>query len=261
MSEKKQDGYSAPKTEEAPPRLMVGIPSRGPVHIAWAMMLQTLQYPVGEARITKVAPGMEIAAARNNMVLAAQEANVEYLFFIDDDVTIPSFAPRRMLFEMETHPEWDMLTGVYCTKSNPPEPLIFRDKPGAFWDWRLGETFPITGAGMGCALIRMTAFDRFKDPWFRFHEHNDGVNSRSEGEDMYFCRRLREEGGTIMCDGAVICGHIDIKTGDLYRLWEDTPPVRNALPEFDGATGLVSPEGKMRIQAKEAPGLGDKKLE
>lgn len=256
MTETKGD-YAKHYLEEATgPRVYVGIPSRGPVHIAWHMNMMELSWPVNESVKTRIAPGMEIAAARNNLVLDAQGVGAKYLFFIDDDVTIPRDAPHHMMYQMETHPEWDVLTGIYVTKSVPPEPLIFggpRGSSGAFWDWKVGETFPVWGCGMGCALIRMSAFDKFPDPWFKFSEsHDDNGGTLKEGEDMYFCRKLIENGGVIMADGSVICGHIDVKDGKLYRLWADTPPVRNARKEIRDNTGnLISPEPVMTLQAKD----------
>ena len=242
--------------DEVPPRVYVGIPSRGPVHIAWHMNMIDLSWPVNESRKTRVAPGIEVANARNNLVLDAQGVGSKYMFFIDDDVVVPRDAPQHMIYQMETHPEWDMLTGIYVTKTVPPEPLVFGGKPGtsgAFWDWVVGETFPVWGAGMGCALIRMTAFDKFPDPWFKFSKSvNDDGGTNEEGEDMYFCRKLREAGGTIMADGSVICGHIDVKNGKMYRLWADTPPVRNARQEIrDNTGGLISKEPVMLLQAKD----------
>jgi hypothetical protein len=242
------------------PRLVVGIPSRGKVHISWALMLSALEWPVGEVRNTRITNGEQVATARCNLAMDAIQQGAEYLFFIDDDVRVPNFAPRRMIYQMETNPEWDLLTGVYVTKSAPPEPLIFNKEQGngAFWDWRCGETFPITGCGMGCCLIRVSAFEKIEEPYFAWTSKRDGVNSDSEGEDLYFCRKLHEAGGTLMCDGAVLCGHIDVNRDRLYQLWKDTPPYKNALPDFlsNAIAGLVGDESLLTLQS---PGRKEQK--
>ena len=225
-----------PASPEAKPdvKLVVGIPSRGDVHVVWAFSFANLTWPVSMNRATTMTVGEEIATARNNIAQSAIDRGAEYLFFIDDDVTIPNHAPARMVYLMEQNPEWDLLSGVYVTKTNPPEPLIFGPEQGtgAYWDWRCGEIFPIGGCGMGCALIRASAFEKVEEPYFAWTENVDGVNRGGEGEDLYFCSQLAKAGGKLMCDGAVLCGHIDRKNGKMFRLWQDSRPFKNALPEF-----------------------------
>src|SRR5690606_25886038 len=108
---------------------------------------------------------------------------------------------------------------VYPTKTSPPVPLIFGGDPShaePYWDWRMGETFPIWGAGLGCCLIRVSAFQKLVDrygeeaPVFAFEETGDGLTSQSIGEDLYFFKKLHDCGGKVMCDGGVICGHLDL---------------------------------------------------
>ncbi len=229
--------------QSEPVKLVVGIPSRGPVHIVWAFTYAHLQWPVSMNRATTLVVGEKHATARNNIVKNALERGAEYVFFLDDDVTVPNFAPQRMMYQMEQNPDWDLLSGVYVTKTAPPVPLIYGGEMdgGAFWDWRCGETFPIGGCGMGCALIRASAFKKTEEPWFAFTEESDGFSIGGYGEDLYFCKNLADAGGTLMCDGAVLCGHIDTEQNKMYRLWRDSRPFKNALPEFlaDTASGQV----------------------
>jgi hypothetical protein len=163
----------------------VAIPSNGPVHIAWAIMYSQLQWPVSGERNTIVPIKVPIATARNNCAIAAKERDCKYLVFIDDDVLIPDSAMKLMLYQMEQNDDWDAITGVYCTKTIPPEPLIFGGKPedvsGPYWDWKMGETFPVWGAGLGCCVIRVSAFDKIEEPYFAFVESSDGMNSEKEG--------------------------------------------------------------------------------
>lgn len=213
----------------------LAVPSRGPTHVNWTMSMMNLHWPINTSTKRGIIVGQDVAQARNNFVWEAKECGAKYLFFIDDDVLIPPEGPKHMIYQMDTHPEWDVLTGVYVTKSEPPEPVLFGGKvgsPGVFWDWEVGTQFPVWGAGLGCAVIRMTAFDKFPDPWFKFSNEKRGNVSEEEGEDIYFCRNLVENGGTIMADGQILCGHIDIRSGNLYQLWQDTPPVRNAPKEI-----------------------------
>lgn len=232
-------------------KLVVGIPSRGPVHVVWAFSYANLAWPVGMDRATTLTVGEEVATARNNIAKNALERGAEYLFFIDDDVTIPNFAAQRMMWLMENNEDWDLLSGIYVTKTSPPEPLIFGTETGggAFWDWRCGEIFPIGGCGLGCALIRVSALEKVEEPWFAWKEEGDGFNKGGEGEDLHFCRRLREAGGTLMADGHVLCGHIDNKKNEMFRLDRASKPFKNALPEFlaDPVSGQVPDKADIQL--------------
>lgn len=216
-------------------RIAVGMPSGGNVHILWAHMYSQLQWPVSGERHTLCLIKIPIATARNNMALTAMDRECKYLFFIDDDVLIPNFAPKRMIYLMEQNDDWDAISGVYATKTEPPEPLIFGGdvgSTGAYWNWKMGDVFPIWGAGLGCSLIRVSAFDKLEEPYFAFTESTDGVSHSSEGEDLYFYKNLVEAGGKVMCDGNVICGHMDRDTSKIYSLWRDCKPFKNAKQEF-----------------------------
>lgn len=222
-------------------KIAVGIPSRGPVHIVWAIQYAGLKYPVSCERNILVSIDKPIAGSRNNMAWTTLDREYDYLFFIDDDVLIPDYALVRMHYQMQQNDDWDAITGVYATKTSPPEPLIFGNDPShaePYWDWKMGETFPVWGAGLGCCLIRASAFHKLiekygkDEPFFAFQESGDGLNSASIGEDLYFFKKLYDAGGKVMCDGAVICGHMDLKTHRVYQLWKDCKPYKNASPEF-----------------------------
>lgn len=216
-------------------KVAVGLPSSGKVHVLWAYMYSQLQWPVSGERNTMILVKVPIATARNNIALSALERDCKYLFFIDDDVLVPNFAPKRMIYLMEQNDDWDAISGVYVTKTTPPEPLIFGGEPGstgAFWDWRMGELFPIWGAGLGCCIIRIDAIRKMQEPYFAFGETSDGISSMSEGEDLYFFRKLAEQGGTTMCDGSIMCGHMDRDNDKIFSIWKDSKPYKNAIPEF-----------------------------
>lgn len=211
--------------------VVIGVPSRGNIRLEWAAMLKSLGEPVNYSWALQTTLGKPVDEGRNMVARYAVEHNANYLFFIDDDVLVPNQALRRMVYSMEQNPEWDLLSGIYVTKSDPPEPLIFGENPdGAFWDWKFNEIFPISGCGMGCCLIRGSALQKVKEPWFYYRHEAEGINRLEEGEDLYFCRKLREAGGVLMADGGVLCGHID-ENGKVYSLDSESLPIKRADPE------------------------------
>jgi GT2 family glycosyltransferase len=228
----------------------VGLPSMGTTHILWAHMYSQLLWPVSIERHTLILVKAPIATARNNMAITALERGVKYLFFIDDDVLIPGPIPRRLINFMENNDDVDAITGIYGTKTAPPEPLIFAGDPdntGAYWDWRMGEIFPIWGAGLGCCLIRVSAFEKIEEPFFAFTEDNDGLNVSTVGEDLYFFRKLAAAGGKVMADGAALCAHMDRDSDKVYSLWKESKPYKNAIPEFlDDPLATLVPENPVQ---------------
>lgn len=223
------------------------LPSNGDVSIQWAIAYASLRPPsVSCTKQILASVGVPIATARNNFAHTAIAREQDYLFFLDDDVLVPDDTLSRMHWLMENNPDWDALTGVYVTKTTPPEPLIFAGTPEdaePYWDWKMGEVFPVWGAGLGCCMIRVSAFDKLEDPYFAFAESSDGANSVSVGEDLYFFRHLYEAGGKVMCDGTLLCGHIDRKDKKIFSMWKESLPYKNALPGFlDDPKGARVPE-------------------
>jgi hypothetical protein len=209
--------------------LVIAIPARGTVRIEWAVNLKMLNPPVNTSFALRTMIGEQVDDARNGCVLDAREREAKYLMFIDDDVLIPNQGLRRMFDQMKQNPDWDLLSGIYVTKSDPVEPLVFTEgEVGGSWAWTFNQTFPITGCGMGCCLIRMSAFEKVSEPWFKFVRTPQGKNHSEEGEDLFFCRKLAEAGGVMMADGGLLCGHIHADTGAVHSVTADSLPIRRA---------------------------------
>jgi hypothetical protein len=208
--------------------IVLAIPSRGNCRVEWATAFKMLEPPVNYSWAIRTLTGEQVDAARCGSVLDARERGAKYLMFIDDDVLIPNQGVHRLVYLMDNHPDWDLLSGVYVTKTDPPQTLVFREgEPGPSWNWKFNTQFPITGCGMGCCLIRMSAFGKVEEPWFQTISRAEGQDRFAEGEDIHFCRRLGEAGGALMADGGLLCGHID-KKGHIYSIPADSLPIRKA---------------------------------
>lgn len=211
--------------------LIIAIPSRGSVRAEWAASFKMLEPPVNYSWMVRTLIGQEVAQARNGSVVDAKEHGAKYLMFIDDDVLIPNQGIRRLVYLMEQHPDWDLLSGIYVTKSDPPQTLVFKEgSPGPSWDWKFNEQFEITGCGMGCCLIRMSAFEKIPEPWFAWVRESKGKDHNEVGEDLYFCDQLAKAGGKLMADGGLLCGHIN-NDGAVFSIPADSLPIRSADQE------------------------------
>lgn len=205
----------------------------------WHRARMALATPPGHNAREVYADGMEVGVARCKAVEFARDVNLRYLLFIDWDVLVPPDAAVKLMYHLENNPEYGVAAGVYCMKSIPPHPLIWRDwGDGVAWDWTVGDLLMdrVVGVPMGCTLIRLDVFDKLpvtEKPWFKTLDEvvNDDkgefVGKASSTEDFYFCKRYTEEAaGKIMVDCSILCEHIDHKTGVQYQLPTDCLPWR-----------------------------------
>lgn len=208
------------------------------VSMPWHRHRMGLVLPTNYNSIEILVEGLEVGDARNQVVdrILAASPRPRYLFFLDYDVLPPADAVKKLIYRAEHFPDHDIFAGVYCCKSIPAEPLIYAgDGHGPFWDWSIGDLLleGITGVHMGLTLIRVDLFERIerKDGWFKtVHEVEtspEGVPLTHIGtEDLYFCRRAREEAGAkILVDTSVIAGHYDWSNDLVYGLPLDCEPV------------------------------------
>lgn len=234
------------------------------ISVDWHRCRQGLAMPTNIVVMELAADGMEVGVARNSAVQRILEAPTkpEFLFFIDYDVLLPHDALTKLLYRARHFPDYDILCGVYCSKSALPEPLIYKGEGGGpFWDWSMGDlVFDLTSCHMGLTLIRTSLFERMTHteelPWFLTRNDRGIVNGKMVSnrgtEDIHFCKRAREEvGAKIMADTSVLAGHMDMSSGTVYGLPNDSMPVRRAKWRNMGKEGPMDPQA-----AKKAIDLG-----
>jgi len=190
--------------------------------------------------------GQNVDDARNKAAQKAVDDGMKYLFFLDWDTIPPPDAMSRLLYHLDNHPDFDVAAGLYCSKTQPPWPLLWREwGNGVSWDFTLGEvlTERVVGVPMGCTMIRVSAFERLpvcaENPWFKTIQgtvdDGSGVAPEFGTEDLWFCQRLENElHGKILMDTGILCEHIDHETGCRISLPENCLPrnrAREASPK------------------------------
>lgn len=221
--------------------IMLGIPTLGrPVSLAWASAYKSLVPAINFNMVVCQINGAPVAEARNAIVREALKIDAKYIFFLGDDVVVPPHTLRQLITRLENNSHIGVVGAVYCSKSNPPAPLVFRGNgEGSFWDWRVGEFFEVTGLGMDATLIRTDLFKELPDPWFKTvdeTEFENGINKASQyTEDLWFLKNVVEKTESrIYCDASLICTHEDVLGGKTYTL----PP--GSLPLRKATTGNIS---------------------
>lgn len=146
--------------------------------------------------------GYRIDIQRRLLCEEAQRIGADYLLMVDSDVVLPPNALANLL-----DPPANIVTGYYRLKGPRRKgdyASVWRGK------WLTPEEMPegrfkITNSGAGCLMIRTSVLDRIPQPWFDFHETENGQIIQ---EDTWFCQQAIKAGITIYADKRVACGHI-----------------------------------------------------
>lgn len=167
--------------------------------------------------------GYDCATARNRIVLRAKELGADYVFMVDNDVTLPKDALINLLDDPK-----DVCLGHYAHRGydnvyheNTCICRLYDPQGKKYFNYPLesqytGKEFKqlasegkykiqIHGGGMGCALIKMSLFKKLRFPYFNWVVYNE---RQMLGEDLYFCEECRKKGIPIYTDSRVGCGHL-----------------------------------------------------
>jgi len=218
----------------------------------WHMAMVTQNWPVGTNLTYFTTLDMETGAARQSIAEKAVELGTKYVFFVDTDTAPPVFAARKLIYELEQHDEAMACAGIYCTKEDPPYPIVFKDLgQGVSWDWLVGDVFECAGVGTGCMMIKTEVFSKLSKPWFQTVdiEPTDTHNfSNKQTDDLYFCRKVTEAGYKILAHGGVIPIHWDAETARPFMLPSGCKPLREY--EASQREGITLTEYRMRAAQK-----------
>jgi predicted SAM-dependent methyltransferase len=233
------------------PLIALAIPTWGRVSTTWARALRHIGGPLG-ANMVELSPtvGEPIAEARNALMMEAISSGCDYLFFLGDDVLAPADVIHRLLQRMWDHPEINIVTGVYWTKTWPTQPYIWRGiQRGPYMDWKHGEFFELDYAGCDCLLIRLTPEMKALGPdWFSTDwKWDDGEKALNllATEDFYFYTKARKAGMKVWCDSNVQCLHEDRLNDMQFGLTTEMPQYGAEDPELADAETDIAPVVKL----------------
>lgn len=200
-------------------RLIICIPSRGTIRMEFALARFGQVIPTNWSHtdmiewFTDWSPvGYLVADARNACVQACVEKDAQWVMFIDDDVLLHPFTFVKMN-DVIRNKSCPVMSGLYFTKSIPPEPLIYRGRGKSYYqDWKEGDVVHVDGVPMGCTLIHG---DILKAMWEESEQYRignrvlrrvfetptkmwydpetGGINAKTGTEDLTWCSRVMEE--------------------------------------------------------------------
>jgi len=187
--------------------------------------------------------------AQNLIVQEAIKGDFEWLILIEDDNVLPPDAFFRWNKYMQER-KVPIVSGLYFSKSQPSEPLIFRGRgTSVHWDWKFGDKVWCDGVPTGSLLIHMSILKTMYNESFeylvggqtparrvydipqRMWVGEDGsFNSLVGTTDLNWCTRVIKENifekagwpeykkkkYPFLVDTNVFVKHIDRNTGEMF---------------------------------------------
>jgi hypothetical protein len=173
------------------------------------------------------AVGVEVGAAYTQAIEAILAhpdlSKFKYILTLEHDNIPPPDGLVKLQQQLEAHPEFDCIGGLYWTKGEGGVPQIWGDPRDPATNFRpqpprANEIVECCGTGMGFNLWRL---DMFKDPdlrkpWFKTQTEG-GVAT----QDLYFWNDARKHGYRCAIDCSVTVGHYDLegKFGPPDTVW------------------------------------------
>lgn len=134
---------------------------------------------------------------------------VEWLAWLDTDMTFPPDMYALMFKAIEENPQIKVISGVYFKKNFKGEVVAWNfDGQNRKVEPVLDGTIQsVTIFGPGASIIHRSVLEKIGYPWFQYgelHEELQGIAS----EDIHFCNRAKEEGIKIWVHTGIMCGHL-----------------------------------------------------
>ena len=196
---------------------IIVVPALGTVPTKVVASWLSMYSPPNQRVVRMFALGMEVGAAYSRtieQVLANPDlAHYKYLITLEHDNVPPPDGIPRLLNQMERHPEYAVISGLYFTKGpggvaqmwgDPTDPVLnFRPivpRPDALIE--------VNGTGMGFAAWRLSMFKdaNLRRPWFQT------TSSQYQGaytQDLYFATDAKKHGYRFAVDCSIKVGHHD----------------------------------------------------
>jgi hypothetical protein len=198
-------------------RVMIGTPVLGTVRIEWHLARTGAIIPTNwsNAYSTPIIPSSAplnytTPDAQNIIVRDALEGDYEWLILLENDNLIPPDFWIRMNEYMRIK-NVPVVSGLYWTKSDPPEPMVYGKSGNSFDEgWHIGDKVWVWGVPTGALLIHCSILKAmwdespeyelwggtvrrvFEAPAKVWYDPQVGFQSGSGTSDLNFCNQVIE---------------------------------------------------------------------
>lgn len=197
-------------------RIVVVIPSADSISAKVALSHWSLAFPPNNGVVRLLALGQEVGDAYSNAIeQVLADPNLrdwEYLLCIEHDNIPPPDGVIKLVEDMEQHPEFAAIGGLYFTKGPGGAPQIWGDPKDPLPNFRpqlpdpAGGLVECCGTGQGFTMFRLSMFkdEKLRRPWF-VTQTKGGVST----QDLFFWNDARKNGYRCAIDCSVRVGHHD----------------------------------------------------
>lgn len=210
-------------------RVVVILPSAATIPAKVALSHWSLIFPPNQAVHRMLALGQEVGEAYSNCIMEILNSQIhdwEYLLTIEADNVPPADGVVKLIAQMEAHPEYACIGGLYWCKGPGGCPHIWGDPKDPMLNFRPqvpqpGQLVECCGTSMGFNLWRLQMFkdERLRRPWFKTLNGSQGQGVGTQ--DLYFWGDARKYGYRCAVDCGVLVGHYDFegKFGQPDTMW------------------------------------------
>lgn len=212
-------------------RVVVIIPAAQTIPAKVALSHWNLAFPPNNGVIRILAQGMEVGDAYSTAIAGVlshpELSQWEYVLTLESDNCPPADGIVKLIEQLENHPEYACVGGLYFTKGVGGVAQIWGDVRDPVLNFRpqppdpAGGLVECCGTGMGFNLWRLSMFKdmSLKRPWFKTLNGKDGAGVGTQ--DLTFWADARKYGYRCAIDCSVKVGHYDMegKFGEPETMW------------------------------------------
>ena len=211
-------------------RTMIAIPCMDMVHTDFMRSVCGMQH-LGEVQITFSQASL-VYDGRNKLAATAIDGGFDRVLWLDSDMLFET--DLEVMLHADLDEGREMVSALYFARKEPIVPVVYRDiasdlLPGgqqfqpradAYLGYPADSVFPVAGCGFGAVMMTVDLLQRVQE---RFGLPFSPI--LGFGEDLSFCLRVTELGGTVWCDSRIRPGHVGtaVYNEESYR----RKPVRN----------------------------------
>jgi hypothetical protein len=192
------------------------IPAGGTIPFRTMMALMNVYPPPNNSfyrmGVEDAEVGQAFSTAIENILAHPQLSKYKYIWTVEHDNLPQPDALVRLLAQMEAHPEFACIGGIYFTKGPEGVAQIWGDPRDPINNYRPQTPIPnalqeCCGTGMGCNVWRLDMFKdpKLRKPWFKTQTEG-GVST----QDLYFWSDARQHGYRCAIDTSIPVGHLDL---------------------------------------------------
>ena len=197
------------------------LPTADSVPAKCALSWMNLAFPPNNGVVRILAQGMEVGDAYSqaieNILNTPDLKDWEYVLTLEHDNCPPPDGVVKLIEQMENHPEYACIGGLYFTKGDGGVAQIWGDISDPVQNYRPqapdvnGGLVECYGTGMGFNLWRLKMFKdkNIEKPWFKTLNGMDGKGVGTQ--DLTFWSKARKFGYRCAIDCSVKVGHYDLK--------------------------------------------------